>query len=93
MSTVVPLSEQLNPLQDAFNYFMLTMPRHKLNELVQYLDSSEGHQVRSRVEHGHHSSVASGATASRSAARRRGRDRPLRPLNSFIAFRSKPSCL
>lgn len=89
MSTLVPLREQLNPLQDAFNLFMLTMPRQKLNELVQYVNSPEAEQVRSQVQHGRHSSVASGASTSRAAARRRGRGRQLRPLNSFIAFRSK----
>ena len=36
-----------------------------------------------------HGSVASTNTSKSSAARRRGRDKPLRPLNSFIAFRSK----
>lgn len=90
MSTLVPLREQLNPLQDAFNLFMLTMPRHKLDELVQWVNSHESDEIRSLVEQAHDSSVVSGATASRSAAaRRRGRGRPLRPLNSFIAFRSK----
>lgn len=114
MSALMSLlsSSELSPLQRAFNSFLLSMPSHQLEELVEYLQARENHQPKSHVGRGSQTQighptpdhVASGGTAldsrrgpvastnnasKSSAARRRGRDKPLRPLNSFIAFRSK----
>lgn len=114
MSALLSLmsSSELSPLQRAFNSFLLSMPSHQLEELVEYLQARENHQSKSHVGRGNQTpikyptpddtasegtalsarrgSVASTNNASKSsAARRRNRDKPLRPLNSFIAFRSK----
>lgn len=96
------------PLQRAFNNFLMAMPPCELEELLRYLHdyntSAVDHvpQISEATSRTHESAIngadkagfgcpdtRSKATASRG---RRFREGKLRPLNSFIAFRSTSRC-
>jgi hypothetical protein len=101
MAANVLSTADLNPLQRAFNLFIMNLPSEDLNDLVGFLRESDDAEsifgqnefmrqtnevllALSAQEH----SPASPTGSTRSARGRKTTDRKLRPLNSFIAFRS-----
>lgn len=90
----------MTPLEQAFNSFLLTMPPHRLESLLKYLNEARAHEndPNPAVDGAAMNSPFSAArrptlptpAAPRSPALRGKRFRAgkLRPLNSFIAFRS-----
>lgn len=81
-------SEQLEELVEYLHAREAHQPRNQTGRGSQApIEHPASGGTTSNARHG---SVASTSATSKSlAARRRGRDKPLRPLNSFIAFRSK----
>ncbi|OKL63530.1 hypothetical protein UA08_01944 [Talaromyces atroroseus] len=94
----------LNPLQRAFNLFIMNLPSADLNDLVNFVRESDDaesifsqnefmrqtNEVLQALSTREHSPV-SPASSSGSTRSNRGKkitDRKLRPLNSFIAYRS-----
>jgi hypothetical protein len=101
------MSSDMDPLQRAFYHFIQTLPRTSLDQLVQYIHSvndgvnpstNENFVQRSNeiVDSASSPSRSENARANSSgfeariARYRRSRDK-MRPLNSFMAFRSKRS--
>lgn len=91
----------MTPLEQAFNSFLLTMPPHRLESLLKYLNEARAHEndpnpaVDSAAMNSPfsatHRPILPTPAAPRSPALRgkRFREGKLRPLNSFIAFRSE----
>lgn len=88
-------------LQEAFNSFLLTMPVERLEELLRYLNETKagrdsqnigkGTAARHPYADANYNPGVPTPAAPRSPALRgkRFREGKLRPLNSFIAFRSE----
>lgn len=95
---------EMNPLQRAFNLFILTLPTQDLNDLVSFVRQSDDaesllsqnefmrqtSEVLDALSAQEHSPVSPGSpnVCTRSVRGKKTTDRKLRPLNSFIAYRS-----
>ncbi|KAH8703735.1 alpha mating-type protein MAT1-1-1 [Talaromyces proteolyticus] len=94
----------LDPLQRAFNMFILNLPTGDLNELISFARHSSGKEqpfaensiLRQAGEvlksislnDDGHGMPQSPSVSSRSSRSKNGTEKKLRPLNSFIAYRS-----
>lgn len=98
----IPLGD-LNPLQRAFNLFIMGLPTSDLEELLEFARGLEQHyfahnnylqntrDVLAAMSPAVEDNAQNGAVPGRKARVSRPkklRDRKLRPLNSFIAYRS-----
>lgn len=98
------MDAEMHPLQAAFNAFLMTMPPNHLEELLKYIrdarlpqnNQSAGRngnnrtRVEMNLDNRRGAAVPAGSESRPQPARgRRANETRRRPLNSFIAFRSK----
>jgi hypothetical protein len=92
------MEAEISPLQRAFTNFLLGLSRDSLDEILEYIDTTPN--LEHNVKHETQTIISSIApevnpprrsTVSRAGSHCRSgslRNKKLRPLNSFIAFRS-----
>lgn len=105
MATGLFPTTDLNPLQRAFNLFLLGLPSSDLDHLVNFIrHSDEAERLSNQIEFMRQttdvvtaiatqdqipSSPASSTGSTRTSRGKKTGEKKLRPLNSFIAYRSK----